>query len=239
MSRQAAFVAVAVLALATACAAPPHAVTAANVLYEEREPAGAPVPYEGRETLPASPVPYDPRETYETPAVGGRSVTSGLRGLVGVAVERLLLADEVAAAKFGTDSPITDPARERELLDDVAERSAAIGLDPRAGVRFFQAQIEAGKTVQRRLHARWLADPASLPRRRPDLATELRPRLDALTPRVLRLLHQAGPVRRWPAACRSHLAVARAAVEARTRLDALHRDALTVALTPVCEAPVA
>ncbi|WP_246075544.1 chorismate mutase [Nonomuraea terrae] len=230
--RHAAFLAAAVLlVMSAACAAPPLSVTAATVLYEEREPSGAPI----------SPVPYDKRETYETSetGVGGGSAAAGLRGLVGAAVERLSLADEVAAAKFGTASPITDPEREWRLLDDVTERSAAIGLDPRTGVRFFQAQIEAGKTVQRRLHARWLADPASRPRERPDLATELRPRLDALTPRILRLLRQAEPVRRSSTGCRAHLAAARAEVEARTRLDALHRDALTVALTPVCEIPVA
>ncbi|GAA5044631.1 chorismate mutase [Thermocatellispora tengchongensis] len=158
-------------------------------------------------------------------------------GLVESAVQRLLLAGQVAAAKFGGGGPITDPAREREVLDSVAAMSAAAGLAPETGVRFFRAQIEAAKVVQRGLHARWRAHPALRPRERPDLATEVRPRLDALTPRMLRLLKQTEPVRRSAPECHARLAQARHAAEARTPLDGLHRMALNQALRPVCDLP--
>ncbi|MCK2216141.1 gamma subclass chorismate mutase AroQ [Actinomadura sp. ATCC 31491] len=155
-----------------------------------------------------------------------------LDGLVGLAVRRLRLADEVAAAKYVTGAPVTDAARERRLLERVGEESAGVGLAPAIGVRFFRAQIEAGKAVQRGLHARWRADPASAPRRPPDLATGVRPRLDRLTLPMVRLLLRLGPLREEPGRCRD--ALVRAWPAARAGLDRLHRDALGVALAPLC-----
>ncbi|SDI13001.1 gamma subclass chorismate mutase AroQ [Nonomuraea jiangxiensis] len=184
--------------------------------------------------VPAAPVPYAPPGADPRGSLASRPVPAGLPGLVELAVQRLLLADAVAAAKFGGGGPITDPARERELLGSVATRSARIGLAPEAGTRFFRAQIEAAKAVQRGLHARWRAHPELRPRERPDLATEVRPRLDLLTPRLLRLLKQTEPARARAGECRTRLALAGHAAETRDRLDGLHRDALTLALAPVC-----
>nr|SBO90677.1 Periplasmic chorismate mutase I precursor [Nonomuraea gerenzanensis] len=159
---------------------------------------------------------------------------AGLMELVDLTVQRLLLADEVAAAKFADGRPISDPARERQLLEAVAAQSARAGLAPEAGVRFFRAQIEAGKRVQRGLHARWRAHPELRPRHHPDLATDLRPRLDRLTPPLLRLLKETAPVRASAGRCWTGLAAAKLAVETRTGLDRLHRDALGAALVPLC-----
>ncbi|TDD03843.1 gamma subclass chorismate mutase AroQ [Nonomuraea deserti] len=157
-----------------------------------------------------------------------------MSGLVELVVERLRLADAVAAAKFGGTSPIADPERERALLGRVATLSARTGLPAEAGVRFFRAQIEASKVVQRGLHARWRARPELRPRERPDLAIEVRPRLDRLTPRLLRLLKEAERGRSVPGRCQARLADARLAAQTRARFDGLHRDALRSALIPVC-----
>ncbi|MEV0620054.1 gamma subclass chorismate mutase AroQ [Nonomuraea sp. NPDC050404] len=167
-------------------------------------------------------------------AVAGPSVTERLAGLVDLTVRRLLLADEVAAAKFGGGGPITDPERERRLLDAVADLSERTGLARDTGVRFFVAQIEAAKVVQRGLHARWRADSALRPRQRPDLATEVRPRLDRLTLPMVRLLKETTPVRADTGRCRALLGLARLAAEERAGLDGLHREALGSALRPVC-----
>lgn len=156
--------------------------------------------------------------------------------LAELTVRRLLLADAVAAAKYGTATPVTDPARERELLDAVAEHSVEIGLPAQTGVWFFRAQIEAATLVQHGLHDRWQARPALLPQPRPDLAGEVRPQLDLLTPRLLHLLKETEPVRGVPGRCTPALAGARRAAETRAGLDRLHRDALTLALAPVCAA---
>ncbi|MEV0235965.1 gamma subclass chorismate mutase AroQ [Nonomuraea sp. NPDC050786] len=157
-----------------------------------------------------------------------------LSELVELIVRRILLAGEVAAAKFAAAVPITDPVRERQLLDAVAVQAARSGLAPETAVGFFRAQIEASKLVQRGLHERWRVHPALRPRRSPDLATAVRPRLDRLTPRMLRLLRQSASVRAVPARCRAQVTAARTIVQSRAHLDRLHRDALNLALPPIC-----
>ncbi|WP_211282477.1 chorismate mutase, partial [Streptomyces hygroscopicus] len=82
-------------------------------------------------------------------AAPGGPVRASLRPLVELSAERALVADEVAAAKWGTDSPIDDPAREREVLDAVARQAEELGADPVATARIFRDQIEASKVVQR------------------------------------------------------------------------------------------
>ncbi|GAA3093362.1 hypothetical protein GCM10020001_006090 [Nonomuraea salmonea] len=101
---------------------------------------------------------------------------------------------------------------------------------------FFRAQLEAANLVRRGLHARWQAEPALRPQPRPGLAGDLRSRLDLLTPRLLHLLKDTEPVRGVPRRCAPALADARRAAETRARLDRLHREALALALAPVCAA---
>ncbi|MEU9750618.1 gamma subclass chorismate mutase AroQ [Streptomyces niveus] len=101
----------------------------------------------------------------------GRELTA----LTDLFAERLLVADKVAAAKYGTDRPIDDPARERKILDDVADRAVGLGLDPDVVVAVFGDQIEANKVVQRGLYARWDAHPDERPTQRPDLDKDIRP----------------------------------------------------------------
>lgn len=101
---------------------------------------------------------------------------------------RLDVAAPVARSKWNSHAPIDDPAREQAILDDVAARAQQIGLDAPWARRFFQDQFDAGKLVQRDLHRQWtvvhrppFADP-------PDLAREVRPVLDRLTPELLAAL---------------------------------------------------
>jgi chorismate mutase-like protein len=92
-----------------------------------------------------------------TPNLDPQHTRSAVRlgSLTSLAAQRILLGDKVAAAKFGTDQPIDDPSRERHELDAVAALAAREGVDPDASVRFFRAQIEANKVVQRGLYALW------------------------------------------------------------------------------------
>lgn len=73
--------------------------------------------------------------------------------------KRLALMHEVARWKWTAHQPIADPARERELLDRVAQLGQARGLEPDFVRRFFAAQIEAGKLIQRDDFERWRAEP--------------------------------------------------------------------------------
>ncbi|MCX3062752.1 chorismate mutase [Streptomyces beihaiensis] len=150
-----------------------------------------------------------------------------------LAAERVALADKVAAAKYGTDKPIDDPARERQILAEVAARSAALGIDPAYARAVFRDQMEANKLVQRGLYARWDAHPDERPTHRPDLATQVRPALDRITTRLLDALRDMAPARA-SAGCEAVLE-ARAARAARTDgFDTLHVRGLARALPSVC-----
>ena len=157
-----------------------------------------------------------------------------LEPLTDLAAERILLGDKVAAAKFGTTQPIDDPVREQQVLDRVMSQSVELGLDPAVSVRFFRDQIEANKDVQRGLYALWTSHPELQPKERPDLATEVRPRLDKITTEVLDQLRTTVHVRAADRLCRTELSRAASAVTVRQQLDELHRQALSVALGSVC-----
>ena len=158
---------------------------------------------------------------------------AGLAPLVDVAARRLDVADLVAAAKWGTGKPIEDPAREQRILDSVAERSAAMGIDPETAQRIFRDQIEAGKLVQRGLFARWAIRPGDVPAHRPDLEKEVRPLLDRITGELLADLRETQDARRAPS-CRTELVKAVGRVEAARRPDALHRAGLLRAIPSIC-----
>lgn len=167
------------------------------------------------------------------PGPGHRPPVAGpLGGLTDLVIQRLRVGDQVAAAKFGTSTPIDDPVRERQELAQVRQDAVASGIDPEATVRFFQDQITASKVVQRGLFALWTARPDLVPATRPALST-IRTELDVLTTGLLRQLVRVQDVRRGPA-CRLWLAEARASSEILERLDGLHRRALSVALASVC-----
>ncbi|MGW3419653.1 chorismate mutase [Streptomyces phaeochromogenes] len=157
----------------------------------------------------------------------------GLGALTELFTERLLLADKVAAAKYGTEAPIDDPARERQILDDVAARAAGLGLDPDSVTAVFRDQIEANKVVQRGLYARWDAHPDERPTERPDLAKEVRPALDLITTRLLAGLQETVPVRA-DASCGPRLYAEAALSAYGHRLDVLHLKGLGRALPSVC-----
>ncbi|GAB3499477.1 chorismate mutase [Amycolatopsis cihanbeyliensis] len=153
--------------------------------------------------------------------------------LTDLAAERALIANAVAAAKWGTGGPIEDPARERRILATVAERAADIGIDPATATRIFRDQLTAGKLVQRALHAYWTAHPERQPTAWPDLATEVRPALDRITGELLAQLEATGTARA-DRTCPHHLFRAVRTVGEARSLDPLHRTALERAVRSVC-----
>lgn len=171
----------------------------------------------------------------ESPSAPPRTVP-GARSLSAVTdlfAERLLVADKVAAAKYGTTTPIDDPVREKAILDDAAARAAGLGLDPDAVTAVFRDQIEANKLVQRGLYARWDAHPEERPTERPDLVKEVRPVLDRITTRLLSALQETRSLRAG-ASCRPRLRAAAVWSAIGQRLDRLHGQGLARALPSVC-----
>nr|WP_202121624.1 chorismate mutase [Streptomyces sp. BA2] len=157
-----------------------------------------------------------------------------LHPLVDLAARRLATADLVAAAKYGTSSPIDDPAREQQVLDDVARQARELGADPEATVRIFRDQIEASKVVQRELHRRWDADPSQAPGpdERPDLA-EVRKEINRVNGELVRGIADS-PAARAARSCRGLVTVAGVRVRHERQLDLLHSVALGRALPSVC-----
>ena len=184
----------------------------------------------------AAPAAAHPSTNPSTPAsrpVRTAAASPGLTPLTDLFAERLLLADKVAAAKYGTDKPIDDPVREQQILDDVAARATGLGLDPDGVKAVFRDQIEANKLVQRGLYARWDAHPEERPTERPDLVKEVRPQLDRITTELLGALHDTGRLR-TSASCEPRLAVAAVRSAYGHELDALHVEGLVRALPSVC-----
>ncbi|MEU9117847.1 chorismate mutase [Streptomyces sp. NPDC048483] len=155
-----------------------------------------------------------------------------LRPLAALSAERLATGDLVAAAKWGTGSPIDDPAREQVVLDSVAEQARQLGADPEATVRIFRDQIEASKVVQRGLHRRWDADPAQAPTERPDL-NEVREEINRINGQLVRAI-AASPHARSAPYCGPLVTGAAVQVRQERHLDALHTVALARSLRSVC-----
>lgn len=105
---------------------------------------------------------------------------------------RLDLAREVALAKLYSRGAIEDLKREAEVVEKVRGQARELGVDPEFAAKFFRAQIEASKEAQRAWQAKWAREGAPFGPR-PDLAKSIRPKLDALTPRILEALKDARP----------------------------------------------
>ncbi|AZN36186.1 gamma subclass chorismate mutase AroQ [Iodobacter ciconiae] len=111
--------------------------------------------------------------------------TAQIRYLTGLMAQRLDVAPLVAQSKWNTGAAINDPVREQAILADVQKQALAIGLDPRFAAAFFQAQFDAGKLIQSQLHQKWQLQKQAPFSPAPDLAKDVRPILDSLTPQLL------------------------------------------------------
>ncbi|MFI5619743.1 chorismate mutase [Streptomyces sp. NPDC051567] len=174
--------------------------------------------------------------TTVAPPPPGVSHTGGayaqIRPLTALSAERLATADLVAAAKWGTSSPIDDPAREQIVLDTVRQQALEAGADPQATVRIFRDQIEANKLVQHGLYSLWTADPSKAPVQRPDLA-EVRKEINRINTALVREIAGSESARS-AAHCRGVLALSAFQVRQEKRLDRLHTKALIRAVPSVC-----
>ncbi|WP_238841428.1 chorismate mutase [Prescottella equi] len=160
------------------------------------------------------------------------SAPGDLRPLVRLIAQRLSMADPVAAAKWGTDRPIDDPARERDVLRSVGEQARGAGLEAGRVEAVFRAQIEANKELQRGLFDYWQRVPTVAPDIRPELTT-IRSTLDNLNRDIVAEISARRQMLAGPE-CLPDLAAAAIDVIATERVDALHQAALVRALEVVC-----
>jgi chorismate mutase-like protein len=156
----------------------------------------------------------------------------GLEPLRQAIDQRLLLAQNVARAKWNAQAAIEDLPREEQVIAAAVRQGAALGLQEAWVRSVFRAQIEASKTVQRALYRRWQAEGASRFDDAPDLANTIRPELDRLTTQLLRsmadnqaLLHDSDR--------KADVAVAMHALQARALDPAAAGQALAPFLSPM------
>lgn len=131
-----------------------------------------------------------------TPAIP-RAEQQQLDHLLTLIDQRLNVAAMVAQSKWNSGAPINDPVREQKILDDLTASMSASNVQETLFMRrFFQAQFDAGKIIQLDLHAQWRRQQRGRFIDPPDLARDIRPELDRLTPLLIDALHQALPLLR-------------------------------------------
>lgn len=105
---------------------------------------------------------------------------------------RLELMDEVAAYKWRHGLHIEDLEREAVVLDNAVADGLRFGITPDSSRRWFAAQIDAAKAIQRHWFEIWAGGAEPPPA--PDLAEEIRPELLRLGSAMLEAAAQGPPV---------------------------------------------
>jgi chorismate mutase len=124
--------------------------------------------------------------------VAPRRDLADLDRLLSLMRQRLALMHDVARWKWNAGKPITDPKRERELLQSVVQRGRGKGLDPDLVRSFFEAQMEAARLVQQADFERWKASGQKPFAGTKSLAV-LRQRIDELNAELIEALAAVRP----------------------------------------------
>jgi cyclohexadienyl dehydratase len=109
---------------------------------------------------------------------GARQRLDATTHLMDLLARRFAFMPIVAALKAARGLPLEDLAREREVLTEVQQRAARLGLPAQAVSELFALQIELSKAVQRRQ-----SEPSTL-----DLQSQVRPALLDLGERIVAAL---------------------------------------------------
>ncbi len=155
-----------------------------------------------------------------------------LYDLIDAAAQRLQTADPVAASKWLSGGPITDPARVGQVLDQVSVEAEKDGVSTDYVKKVFTDQINATEGIQYSRFAGWKFDPATAPAVAPDLSAS-RSVIDGLNRRMVDQIAVQWPVLQSPQ-CAAELADAKATVAAERSFDDLYRAALDVATRSYC-----
>ncbi|WP_421525264.1 chorismate mutase [Pseudomonas yamanorum] len=143
--------------------------------------------------------------------------------------ERLAIADAVALSKWDSHKSVEDRPRERDVIASVRAQALDYKVTPDAAEQFFSAQIEANKLVQYAHLSDWQLQGKAPNDPRPDLVSQIRPKLDLLQKRLLQQLADFTPERSNPQ-CPQWLAQANHAAAH----DPLHQLAMIRATAELC-----
>ncbi|WJF90957.1 chorismate mutase [Paraburkholderia bonniea] len=167
------------------------------------------------------------------PAAHASSDDTALTSLIALVSQRLALAEPVARLKWASQQPVNEPQRTASLLAEVNRRAKANNVDPAFAREFFQDQIEANHSLQQALFNTWRSTP---PQEAPAPASSARTQaqLEQLTSPLLVSLSRLQGLRAT-ADCPSRVAAGIANWKSLTRYDTRYTEALSQALSHVCQ----
>lgn len=174
-------------------------------------------------------------------AIGGigtacaQSAIDKLQPLVEASARRLVIAKQVALAKWDSQAPVEDPAREVQVIMDAVQDGELSGIDGASVSKFFTAQIEANKVIQYSLLANWHRVGYAPAHRTINLVVTIRPELDQLQRELVGELAETEAIRE-SAGCRADTAKAVGKYLAAHKREAtpLQSIALDRALAATC-----
>lgn len=165
--------------------------------------------------------------------MSGQSAIDRLQPLVETSARRLVLAKQVAFAKWDSRAPVEDPTREAQVIMSAAKVGESKGLNRTFVSDFFAAQIEANKLVQYSLLAAWHRA-GGAPKHQPiSLTDDIRPQLDQIEAALIAELVETKDIR-TSASCQDATAKAVATYLAHRPLGSLLAVALDRALEANC-----
>lgn len=157
-----------------------------------------------------------------------------LNALVDAAVQRLEVADPIAANKWLTGGPLTDPPRVRQVLDAVAADAQSAGISTDYVKAVFTDQINATEGIEYSRFADWKFGHAAAPTAAPDLAAS-RSLIDGLNTTMVSEIAAQWPLLNSPE-CAVALEDSKTAVADARQLEPLFREALDTATRSYCQA---
>jgi chorismate mutase len=158
-----------------------------------------------------------------------------LQPLVETSARRLGIAQQIALAKWDSQAPVEDVAREAQVITAAAKDGESRGLDRAFVADFFAAQIEANKLVQYSLLANWRRVGMAPAHKPINLAATIRPELDEMQKDLIKELADTTAIR-GSALCHADTAKAVAKYLAAHKQDAgsLQGIALDRAMAATC-----
>jgi len=142
-----------------------------------------------------------------TAAASAQSAIDQLRPLVETSARRLIIAEQVALAKWDSGGAVEDLPREAQIIMGAVRDGESRGLEPTSVSNFFKAQIEANKLVQYSLLADWHRSGRAPSHPSIDLGTTIRPALDKLESSLIAELTATASIRQTKT-CRADVAAA-------------------------------
>ena len=132
---------------------------------------------------------------FGTSAARGQTAIDRLQPLVETSGRRLLIAQQVALAKWDSGAAVEDPPREAQVITGAVRDGVSRGLDPTSVSNFFKAQIEANKVIQYSLLADWRRAGRAPPQAPIDLVATIRPELDQVQAALIAELADTAAIR--------------------------------------------